>query len=166
MLTADACGKQSSERGRQAAPWCGQEQFHGEVHEKCLVRLAAVRQTRLPPHFCYSKTLRGRSSLGASLALRSFSLKVNWVRGLNGMNWDVLDGRISSTNRAFASAASIATTFWIRTAEQQYAYGRPVPPKSCDRQHNIYALLLASSLTGHHPAAARSRTSTTARRGE
>jgi hypothetical protein len=38
----------------------------------------------------------------------------------------VLDGRTSSTNRAFASdrtikiSASIAVTFWIKTAEQRY----------------------------------------------
>jgi hypothetical protein len=36
------------------------------------------------------------------------------------MNWDTLDGRTSSTNRAFASdrtikiSASIATTFWTK----------------------------------------------------
>jgi hypothetical protein len=36
------------------------------------------------------------------------------------MKWDALDGRTSSTNRAFASdrtmkiSASIATTFWIK----------------------------------------------------
>jgi hypothetical protein len=36
------------------------------------------------------------------------------------MNWDALDGRTYSTNRAFASdrtikiSASIATTFWIK----------------------------------------------------
>jgi hypothetical protein len=47
-------------------------------------------------------------------------LKVNWVLGLSGTNWDALDARTSSTNRAFASdrtikiSASIATTFWIK----------------------------------------------------
>ena len=79
----------------------------------------------------YRTTLTGRSSLEASLALRSVSLKVNWGLGLNGMNWDALDGRTSSTNRAFASdrtikiSASIATTFWIRTAEQRSRHGCP-----------------------------------------
>ena len=62
---------------------------------------------------------------------------------MKGTKRDVLDGRTSSTNRAFASdrtikiSASIATTFWIRTAEQRCRYGRPVPPKNCDRQHNF-----------------------------
>jgi hypothetical protein len=45
---------------------------------------------------------------------------------MKGTKRDVLDGRTSSTNRAFASdrtikiSASIATTFWIKTAEQRW----------------------------------------------
>ena len=47
-------------------------------------------------------------------------MKTNWLLGLNGMKLDVLDGRTSFANRAFASdrtmkiSASIATTFWIK----------------------------------------------------
>jgi hypothetical protein len=59
----------------------------------------------------------GGPSHGVSATLGPVFLKVNWVLGLNGMNWDVLDGRTSSTNRAFASdrtikiSDSMATTF-------------------------------------------------------
>ena len=146
-MQAGRLRKQSGERGRQAASRCGQEQLHGEVHEDFLERLGAAQprqhQIRPPPLFCYRTTLAGCSSLGASSPLRPVSLKTNWPLGPNGMKGDVLDGRMSSTNLASASdrtikiSASIATTFWIRTAKQLLLYGRPVPPKNCDRQHNI-----------------------------
>ena len=47
--------KSSSERGRQAASRCGQEQLHGEVHEGRLERRVAVHQFQpsdllLPDH--------------------------------------------------------------------------------------------------------------------
>jgi hypothetical protein len=90
-------------------------------------------------------TLTGRSSLKASAPFGTVSLKTNWLLGLNGMKRDVLDGRTSSTSRARASdrtikiSASIATTIFgsSRTA---ICYGVPVPPKNCDRQHNICAV--------------------------
>jgi hypothetical protein len=39
--------KQSSERRRQAASRCGQEQLHGEVHKECLERWCGPRARRL-----------------------------------------------------------------------------------------------------------------------
>jgi hypothetical protein len=75
------------------------------------------------------------------------------------MKRDVLDGRTSSTNRASACnrtikiSASIATTFWIRTAEQRFRYGTPVPPKNCDRERNICAVGLLQFSTPLETAA-------------
>lgn len=42
-MQAGRLRKQSSERGRQAASRCGQEQLHGEVHEGCLERPGVVQ---------------------------------------------------------------------------------------------------------------------------
>jgi hypothetical protein len=68
-----------------------------------------------PPLFSYRNSPTCRSALGASLALRSVSLKVNWVLGLNGMKRDLLDGMASSTDRAFASNRSIKISASIAT---------------------------------------------------
>jgi hypothetical protein len=52
-------------------------------------------------------------------------LKANWLFALNGIKRDVLDGRTSRPSRASVSnriikiSASIATTLWIKTAEQR-----------------------------------------------
>jgi len=107
-------------RQRQAASRCGQEQLHGEVHENRLEPMVAVHQVRPALPFCYRTTLTDCSSFGASSPLRSGCLKENRLLGLKGTKTDVLDGRTSSTNRAFASnrsikiSASIATTFRIK----------------------------------------------------
>jgi hypothetical protein len=123
--------------------------------EKCATFLSAVDVGSRPPSLaCYDAAPTGHSSPGGCAPLGSLSLKANWLFGLNGMKLDLLDGKTSSTSRAFASdrtikiSASIATTFWIRTAEQPPRYGRPVHPKNCDRQHTICALrVLQSDLT-------------------
>jgi hypothetical protein len=52
-------------------------------------------------------------------------LNVNLLLGLNGIKRDVLDGRTSRptpasvSNRIIKISASIATTLWIKTAEQR-----------------------------------------------
>jgi hypothetical protein len=141
-VQAGCLRQQSGKRGRQAAARCGQEQLYGEMHEGCLERRPAS-PIRPPLLVRYRPTLTGRSALGASSRLRPVSLQIGWRLGLNGMKGDLLDGSMSSTNRASASdrtikiSASIATTFWIRTAEQRRLESGPVPPKNCDRQHNI-----------------------------
>jgi hypothetical protein len=62
-------------------------------------KAVAAVEKELPPGWTatplgrYRTTLTGRSSLGASLALRLVCFNMNWVLGLSGMKRDILDGR-------------------------------------------------------------------------